>query len=111
MVAGCQPVELAADIEIVALHPDHRSTPRHRRKDRDLVTVADRMVATDIILIDRDPHYREVAQRFRITGIAAAQPVEQSGDVIHLGGLGQIFFRMPDAGAQPSEIEELYLGL
>src|SRR5205085_2279983 len=91
MVAGGKTVKLASDIEIIALHADHRlnpgdsiacgsitcgSTTRDRRKDRDLVAVADRIVVPDIILVDRDPDHRKIAQCLGIARTASAQPVE-----------------------------------
>ncbi len=66
------------------------------------------MIAPDIILVDRDPHDRGVAQRLGITGTAAAQPIEQPGDIVHLGRLRQILLGLSDAGAQPGEIQQLY---
>src|ERR1041385_7629615 len=51
MVAGSEPLELLADIEILALHPDHRSASGHRREYRDLIARAHRMLGAGTILV------------------------------------------------------------
>src|SRR5579883_2315418 len=53
----------------------------HRREDRHLVLIGERVVAPDIFLVDRDPHDREVAQRLRVPRTARAEPVEQPGEI------------------------------
>src|SRR3954451_5385807 len=85
------------------------SPPRYRRENRDLVALADRVLGADILLVDRHANYREVSQRLGMKRTAVAQPLEQPGDVIHLGGLLKNLLGMPDAGTQPGEIKQSYV--
>src|SRR5579862_8271102 len=50
----------------------------HRRKQRDLVAVAQQVITPDIILVDRDPDDRQVAQRLGVGAAAPLQPGEQA---------------------------------
>src|SRR4051794_9516898 len=85
------------------------SPPRYRREKSDLVAPPDRGLGADILLVDRHANYREISQRLGMERTAVAQPLEQPGDVIHLGGLLKNLLGMPDAGTQPGKIQELHL--
>src|SRR4051812_50121164 len=79
-----------------------------RRENRDFVPVRDRVVASDIILVDRDPHYREIAQRFGIGGGAPAQPIEQPGPIAPMLGGGGVVLRVGGARGQAGKKEKVY---
>src|SRR5207244_3610992 len=80
----------------------------YRRKQCNLVAVADRMVAPDIIPVDRDPDHRQVAQGLGVGAAALLQPPQQALDVAHLRRQRQILLGVADACAQPGEIEHLH---
>src|SRR4051812_32725135 len=79
-----------------------------RRENRDFVPVRDRVVASDIILVDRDSHDREIPQRLGIGGAAPTQPVEQSGHIAHMLGQGGLLLGVADARTQPGEVQQLH---
>src|SRR5271170_3476197 len=62
----------------------------HRREQRDLVAVADPVVAPDIFLVDRDADDRQVLQCLGVTAAAPAQPFEKPLDVAHVGRQRQL---------------------
>src|SRR5579863_7248053 len=51
-----------------------RLTSGHRREEGNLVALMDRLVGSDILLIDRDPDHRQVAQCLGVTAAAPLQP-------------------------------------
>src|SRR5439155_5854135 len=78
------------------------------REQRDLVTLADRVIAPVIVLVHRDPDDRQVAQCLGVTAAAAAQPFEERRDVTHPGGQRQLLLGLPDPRPQPGEIQQLH---
>src|SRR4029079_6406132 len=70
--------------------------------------IADRVVASDIFLVDRHPDHRQVAQRVGIAPPAPSQPLQQRSGVAHLFRQRQLLFGMTDPGAQPGEIQQLH---
>src|SRR5437870_4052644 len=82
--------------------------PSYGREQRDLVALADRMVAPDIVLVHRDPDNREVAQCLGVTGAASAQPFEEPRDVAHSRRQRQLLLGLPDTRPQPGEIQQLH---
>src|SRR3984893_11598294 len=77
-----------------------------RREERDLVAFAQRVLGSDIVLIDRNAHDSEIPQRLGISAAAGAQPIEQPRDIANLGRQGDLLLGAADAGAQPGEIEQ-----
>src|SRR6202035_677291 len=55
----------------------------HRREDRDLVTLQPGVLEPDIVLIDRRPHDRNIAQSLGISAAPRSQPIEQPCHVLH----------------------------
>src|SRR5579884_1679360 len=72
---------------------------RHRREQRHLVAVAQRVVVTDIILVDGDAHRLRLFQRLGVIGAAPAQPEDELGDVAHFRR--QRHFLLGNADARP----------
>src|SRR6266436_4600 len=77
-----------------------------RREERDLVAFAQRVLGSDIVLIDRNPHDPQIPQRLGISAAAGAQPIEQRRDIANFGRQGDFFLGAADARSQPGEIEE-----
>src|SRR3546814_5845232 len=75
------------------------SAPGDRWEERDLVACRHRMVRLDIVLVDRASDGAGVAERFRIAGPAAAQPVDQRGHGGH--ALGRVDGFLSDADPLP----------
>src|SRR5271155_2079562 len=80
----------------------------HRREERDLVTLPDGVVEPDIVLIDRHPDDRKIAQRLGISAAARPQPVEQPCHVLHSSRQIGFLFGAPDARTQPGKIKQLH---
>src|ERR1700730_12835423 len=55
------------------------------REERDLVAFAQRVLGSDIVLIDGNPHDSEIPQRLGISAAAGAQPIEQTRDIPNFG--------------------------
>src|SRR6266436_8240499 len=77
-----------------------------RREQRDLVAFAQRVLGSDIILIDRDPYHSEIPQRLGISAAAGAQPIEQTRDIANFGRQGHLLLGAADARSQPREIKQ-----
>src|SRR3546814_248523 len=84
------------------------SAPGDRWEERDLVACRHRMVRLDIVLVDRASDGAGVAERFRIAGPAAAQPVEQRGPGGHALGPGDGFLYDADPLPPPRQITEYH---
>src|SRR5580704_18531387 len=56
-----------------------------RRENCDLVTLPDGVLEPDIVLIDRHPHDRNIAQSLGISAAPRSQPIEQPCHVLHSG--------------------------
>src|SRR5579863_6448089 len=80
----------------------------HRREERDLVAVRERMAAPDIIVIDRDADRLGFRERLAPAGAARPQPLDKARDIAHLGGQHHLLLGDADARAQPGEIEQLH---
>src|SRR2546427_5222253 len=74
-----------------------------RREERDLVAFPQRVLGSDIILIDRNPHDSQIPQRLGISAAAGAQPIEQTPDIANFGRQGNLLLGAADARSQPSE--------
>src|SRR3984893_10081324 len=77
-----------------------------RWEQGDLVAFAQRVLGSDIILIDGNAHDSEIPQRLGISAAAGAQPIEQTRDIPNFGRQGDLLLGAPDARSQPGEIEQ-----
>src|SRR5215472_9944568 len=84
------------------------SASGYRREDRDLVHIAQRVLPSDIVLVDGDAHHRQVAQRLGIAGATRLQPAQQPGHIADFRRQRQFLLGAADARAKPSEIEDLH---
>src|SRR3546814_14214232 len=84
------------------------SAPGDRWEERDLVACRHRMVRLDIVLVDRASDGAGVAERLRLAGPAAAQPVDQPGHGGHALGRVDGFLSDADQLRHARAVQELH---